>query len=349
MAGKSLVLTLIVFVSVVGASAASKEEILPAGTILHCTMDELNFSSKTAMAGDPVLCHLGPISTFGHSVFPRGAMLSGHLQDSKDPGHFVGKGWLELEFDRIILPGAEVMPLSAKMIGAPRLKADREGKLHGGGHPKRDVVEWMIPVLWPMKLVMLPARGPYPTLKGESRLTMRLMEDVLIPLPVAAQATVPSPPWAAPTRYIPSPYGLMRPASLVTREPVAPEIPVEEPTLTAASRSAPAPVPQPAVIDLPATESSPAELPSMQPVPKAPLAKASLAAEAPSTLVILKGGTAFLAREYWVHGGQIECVSEDREQKAFPLEKVDLYQTVRVNRERNVEFVLRTKTGVSEQ
>ena len=56
MAGKSLVLTLIVFVSVVGASAASKEEILPAGTILHCTMDELNFSSRTAMAGDPVLC-----------------------------------------------------------------------------------------------------------------------------------------------------------------------------------------------------------------------------------------------------------------------------------------------------
>jgi hypothetical protein len=349
MAGKSLVLTLIVFVSVVGASAASKEEILPAGTILHCTMDELNFSSKTAMAGDPVLCHLGPISTFGHSVFPRGAMLSGHLQDSKDPGHFVGKGWLELEFDRIILPGAEVMPLSAKIIGAPRLKADREGKLHGGGHPKRDVAEWMIPVLWPMKLVMLPARGPYPTLKGESRLTMRLMEDVLIPLPAAARATVPSPPWAAPTRYIPSPYGLMRPASLVTRETVASEIPVEEPTLAAASQSAPAPAPQPAVIDLPAPESTPAASVSREPAHEVPPPPAFPAAEVTSTLLILKGGSGFLAREYWVHGGQIECVSEDGEQKAFPLENVDLYQTVRVNRERNVEFVLRTKAGVSEQ
>lgn len=349
MAGKSLVLTLIVCVSAIGASAASKEEILPAGTILHCTMDEQNFSSKTAMAGDPVLCHLGPISTFGHSVFPRGAMLSGHLQDSKDPGHFVGKGWLELEFDRIILPGAEVMPLSAKIIGAPHLKSDREGKLHGGGHPKRDAVEWMIPVLWPMKLIMLPARGPYPALKGESRLTMRLMEDVVIPLPVAARASVPSPPWAAPTRYIPSPYGLMRPASLVTREPVSPEIPVEEPTLIAASQTGPVPVPQPTEVDLPAVESSPAEPASKQPVHEVQPAAASPAAEGPSTLVILKGGSAFLARDYWVHGGQIECASEDGEQKAFPLENVDLYQTVRVNRERNVEFVLHTKAGVAEQ
>ena len=68
-------------------------------------------------------------SSFGHSLFPRGAMLSGHLQESKDPGHFVGKGWLQIEFDRIILPGAEVLPLEAKIIAAaPVLK-------QAGGHP----------------------------------------------------------------------------------------------------------------------------------------------------------------------------------------------------------------------
>src|SRR5215469_13321972 len=222
MAGKPLVLSLILCVSAIGARAATREEIVPAGTILHCTMDEQNFSSKTAQLGDPVLCHLGPLNTFGHSVFPRGAMLSGHLAESKDPGHLVGKGWLQLEFDRIILPGAEVMPLAAKIIAAPHLKTDKEGKLHGGGHPTRDAVEWMIPVLWPIKILTLPARGPYPALKGESRLTMRLMEDVIVPLP-AARAAVPSPPWAMPTSYIPSPYGLMRPASMTTREP-APEI-----------------------------------------------------------------------------------------------------------------------------
>ena len=338
MAGKSVVLSLILCVSAIGARAAAREEIVPAGTILHCTMDEPNFSSKTAQAGDPVLCHLGPLNSFGHSVFPRGAMLSGHLAESKDPGHFVGKGWLQLEFDRIILPGAEVMPLAAKIIAAPHLKTDKEGKLHGGGHPTRDAVEWMIPVLWPIKILTLPARGPYPALKGESRLTMRLMEDVIVPLP-AIRAAVPSPPWAMPTSYIPSPYGLMRPASMTTRES-APEVrtvadsdaPLPGRALLADSRSI-----EPAI-----TQTSQATAaPVMQ--------TTSETAAAPSTVIVLKGGSAFLSREYWIQAGQIECVSGDGQQRAFPLEAVDLDQTIHLNRERNVEFVLHSKSGVLEQ
>src|SRR5246127_654894 len=241
MAGKSLVLSLILCVSAIGARAAAREEIVPAGTILHCTMDEPNFSSKTAQAGDPVLCHLGPLNTFGHSLFPRGAMLSGHLQESKDPGHFVGKGWLQIEFDRIILPGAEVLPLEAKIVAAPHLKTDKTGKIRGGGHPTRDAVEWMIPVLWPIKIINLPRRGPYPALKGESRLTIKLMEDVIVPAALPVRAAVPSPPWAQPTSYIPSPYGLLRPASLTTREPRSP---VVQTASAAATPNAPAYVEQ---------------------------------------------------------------------------------------------------------
>ena len=45
----------------------------------------------------------------------------------------------------------------------------------------RDIVEWMIPPLWPWKVIMLPARGPRPTLKGETVLSLRLMDDVEIP------------------------------------------------------------------------------------------------------------------------------------------------------------------------
>ena len=127
------------------ARAATREEILPAGTIIHCTLDEPNFSSKTAQVGDPVLCHLGAVAAFGRPVFPRGAMLSGHLQESKDPGHFVGKGWLELEFDRIILPGAEVLPLQAKIVAAPHLKVDREGKMHVAFERKSQAG---LPALW---------------------------------------------------------------------------------------------------------------------------------------------------------------------------------------------------------
>lgn len=336
MAGKSLRLTLVLCVLAVGARAASREEIVPAGTLLHCTMDEPNFSSKTAQAGDPVLCHLGPISSFGHSLFPRGAMLSGHLQDSKDPGHFVGKGWLELEFDRIILPGAEVLPLAAKIIATPHLKTDREGKIRGGGHPRRDAIEWMIPVLWPIKIINLPRRGPYPALKGESRLTLRLMEDVVVPATLPARAAVPSPPWAQPTSYIPSPYGLLRPASMVTRTSDAQTtkpavVTTNPPGLVEQMEQVPA-------------ERSPDELPATA----QPLGLSAPGATK-STLVILKGGSAFVSREYWVQGGQLQCVSEDGERKAFALENVDLYQTVRLNRERNVEFVLRSKGGVVEQ
>jgi len=80
MSRKYLILILSVFFLLVVSSAAAKD-FIPAGTILHCTMDEPNFSPKTAMVGDPVLCHLGPLGSFGHSIFPRGAQLGGHLQD----------------------------------------------------------------------------------------------------------------------------------------------------------------------------------------------------------------------------------------------------------------------------
>jgi hypothetical protein len=295
-------------------------------------MYEQNFSSKTAQVGDPVLCHLGPISAFGHSLFPRGAMLSGHLQEYKDPGHFVGKGWLQLEFDRIILPGADVLPLAAKIVAAPHLKTDRDGKIRGGGHPTRDVVEWMIPVMWPIKVLNLPRRGPYPALKGESRLTLRLMEDVVVPATVPLRAAVPSPPWTQPTKYIPSPYGLLRPASYVNRtssaQPSSPEV---------VSPNSPGYVEQ--MEQVPA-ERSPDEM--------AASARPS-AGNARTTMVILKGGSAFLSREYWVQGGQLECVSESGEHKTFALDSVDLYQTRRLNRERNVEFGLHSKSGVLEQ
>src|SRR5262249_49824665 len=83
------------------ATAQTKETIIPAGTLLQCTLDEPNFSSASAEMGDPVICHARGVQQFGHAMFPRGAYLAGRLVDSKDPGHFWGKGWLKLEFDRI--------------------------------------------------------------------------------------------------------------------------------------------------------------------------------------------------------------------------------------------------------
>src|SRR5215467_1182204 len=117
---------------------------------------------------------------FGRSLIPRGAYLSARLRNYRDPGHFVGKGWLQLEFTSLTMPGGSV-PMDAKVISAARYRVNGDGKIQGRGHAKRDAVEWAIPILWPIKVVTLPARGPRPTLKAETRIELRLMEDLVIP------------------------------------------------------------------------------------------------------------------------------------------------------------------------
>jgi len=302
---KPFLLTLLLCVSA-NIVARASDEIVPAGTLLQCTISEPNFSSKTVQVGDPVLCYLGHVAAFGHPLFPRGAELSGHLQDYQNPGHFVGKGWIQVDFDRIILPGAQVLPLSAKVISAPHMKVDAEGKVHGRGHAKRDAVLWAIPVFWPIKILTLPARGPYPAFKGEARLTLRLMEDMEFSLP-AVRSSIPMPPWVTPSRYDSSTSSLYRPASTAAPEPIA--------TLQ------------------PASFVQPAQQQSTEPM---------------STVIVLKGGAAWLARDYWLAAGQLHCVNSEGEEKLVALEAMDLYQTVRVNRERHVEFVLRSKDPVEQ-
>jgi hypothetical protein len=138
--------------------------------------------------GDPVLCHLRGVTEFGQQAFPRGSYLVGHLESAKEPGHFVGKGTLKLQFDRIGLPSGD-LPLDAKMIGTPGYRVDKKGEIVGKGHATRDVVEWMLPPLWPWKVITLPARGPRPRLKGETTLELRLMDDLLVP----QMASLPEP------------------------------------------------------------------------------------------------------------------------------------------------------------
>jgi hypothetical protein len=167
------------------ANAQAQDILVPAGTLLRCTLDEPNFSSATADIGDPVICHLSSLREFGQNVFPRGSYLGGHLEADKEPGHFVGKGYLKLEFDRIGFPSSDV-PVPSKVIAAKGFKVDRHGDIVGHGHATRDVVEWMIPPLWPWKIITLPKRGPRPTLKNEEQITVRLMDDIQVPRLVAS-------------------------------------------------------------------------------------------------------------------------------------------------------------------
>ncbi|HWY08812.1 MAG TPA: hypothetical protein VNY24_18255 [Candidatus Acidoferrales bacterium] len=179
-----------VMLLVLATGVHAQDLLVPAGTLLQCTLNEPNFSSATASVGDPVLCHLRSFQEFGHTAFPRGSMLGGHLEDEKDPGHFIGKGYLKITFDRVIVPTGDI-PLPAKVISAKGFKVDKQGDIKGKGHAKRDVVEWMLPPLWPWKVLMLPARGPRPTLKGEEPLQLRLMDDIVVSRNLSASIMVP--------------------------------------------------------------------------------------------------------------------------------------------------------------
>ena len=156
------------------------DQLIPAGSILTCSVSEGRISSKTTAIGDPVLCTLNPVEKYGRSVLPYGSYMEGRFEDYKDPGHFVGKGWMQLSFDRIII-GNRVIPVSAKVVQVPKYRVDEQGRILGNGHPVKDTIEWLIPVLWPLDLINLPRRGPRPVLKPETPLTLELMEDLGIP------------------------------------------------------------------------------------------------------------------------------------------------------------------------
>jgi hypothetical protein len=177
---KHRLVTLLLFLP--ASLSARAEQLIPAGSVMQCIVSEPNLSSKTAHIGDPVLCQVGHSELYGRSVFPYQSYLVGHFEDYKDPGHFVGKGWMELKFDRMVVGNDTVIPLTTRVVAtSAKYPVDRDGKIHGTGHPTRDAIEWMIPVLWPIDLINLPRRGPYPVLKPETRLTVMVLDDFGIP------------------------------------------------------------------------------------------------------------------------------------------------------------------------
>ena len=296
-------LTVVLWAVAPAAPQAMPAEVLPAGMLLQCSLEEPNFSSRTADVGDPVVCHLGAVAAFGYPVVPRGAYLAGHFQDYRDPGHFFGKGWINLTFDRLVLPGAVTVPLSAKVVSVPHFKVSRDGKIHGRGHAKRDAVGWAIPVLWPVKILTLPARGPRPTLKGETRITMKLLEDVEIPS-LSARATFlnPQAPGFKPSnRSTP-----LQPLDGVPSESSVASAAQERPKLVSSSYFR--------VAD-----------------PSAPQL----------TWLILKDGSSYLVRDYWFEFGKLECITLEGEHKLLPVGHLDLDRTIRLNQQRNVAFVIR--------
>jgi hypothetical protein len=257
------------------------------------------------------------MQSFGQSVFPRGAYLVGHLEADKEPGHFVGKGYLKLSFDRLGLPASDV-PLTAKVISVAKYNVDREGKIIGHGHATRDVVEWMLPPLWPWKVLTLPARGPRPTLKGEVRVTLRVMDDFTVP-------SATSPGWHR--------FGESSDFRGALNPPLQPHaVPAVALTAPAASSCGPAVSLTTASFSTGVLRTQPAAA-EQEPSPAS-------AWPANVTLFVSYDGAIFPASQYWRDHDQLVYLS-DGDRGAVAISMIDWAATSHVNSQRNVRVTLR--------
>src|SRR5712664_2079137 len=309
----------------VPASTKAQDILVPAGTLLHCTMDEPNFSSATADIGDPVICHLSALREFGKAVFPRGSYLGGHLEADKEPGHFVGKGYLKIEFDRIGLPDSDI-PVPSKIIAAKGYRVDKKGDIVGKGHATRDTVEWLLPPLWPWKILTLPRRGPRPTLKGEEQITVRLMDDIDVPRLGASARTYDRPP--APAAY--HSQSLRKPASLDTSEPAAKaDSHVSEISYDAASPRvesvASSEASSDANVNSPSSDAVATEVIQASPIPSRQPARVRL--------IALKSENVYAVTNYRINGGSLSYVLASGGTGSVDLTEVDWRTTSRLNAE----------------
>lgn len=324
----------------------TRDIVVPAGTLMTCTLDEPKFSSATVSVGDPFLCHPRAMQQFGQTVFPRGSYIVGHLEADQDPGHFWGKGYLKLAFDRIGLPDGDV-PLAAKMIAVSGFNVDRNGKIIGHGHATRDTVEWMLPPLWPWKVLSLPARGPRPTLKGEAQVTLRVMDDLVISK-VVRESTLPptTPGWRRfgeqPSSFTPSPVAPPRAFAAMSYQPAASLAPASA-TMIEVDNQAVSAIP----VDL-TEESKPAQtivasvtnsaaMPAQENTAPSP----RIAWPANATLFALADGSVFPATEYWRDQNQLLYVS-GANKGTVALRDIDWSVTTRLNSARNVRVLLRS-------
>ena len=307
-------LFLALFLVCLQPSAKAQATLIPAGTLLHCTIDDPTISPKTAQIGDPVLCHLNQFTQFGHAAFPRGSYLGGHLEAAKQPGHFIGKGYLDIVFDHIGLPNTD-SDLNARIVAAQGQKVDKEGDILGHGHAKRDLIEWAIPPLWPWKIITLPNRGPQPKLKSEQMITLKVMQDVELPRLTAYLSPSPSRYYGDPnarTNVAPRTQSYAQPSS----GPVAPQ-----------------------------SSSGVYYLPPTAPAMAPPVSLGPAQPELPSralTLVALKSEAIYPARDYWVAGSLLFYVLPDGSEASTDLKSIDWQRTTDLNAERGVRVTLRT-------
>jgi hypothetical protein len=161
-----------------------------------------------------------------------------------------------------------------------------------------------LPPLWPWKVLTLPLRGPQPALKGESQLTLRVMEDIVVPRSAMLQ-----PGW----HYF-GESSALQPSGEAT---------------PAASKDT-APVPQPA-----------AAQPVQRPMPAAARAQ-TVGDVAPErtdgssriTFIALKSEQTYAVARYRIDGKQVNYVLASGAAGAIGVSDVDWIKTSQLNAQR---------------
>lgn len=316
---KSLAFALLALIASAPSAAVAAERLIPAGSLIQCTVSEPRLSSKTVPVGDPILCQTSYASRYGMAMLPRNSYLIGRFEDFKDPGHLVGKGWMELTFNRMLIQPDTVIPIHARVVDVPGYVVDPLGRILGKGHAVRDTVEWTLPILWPIDVLNLPRRGPRPTLKSETRLTLKVLDDLGVP---------------ASDSPLPDPYGLYRrQPSAYTPPPAPPEPSVQMQQVDAdpyPAQSAPPPMP---MYRNASGIARPARMPYIGPGPDEPYNQSP-----PVTVVFNNGQPPALVYNYVLTPTTLYVL--DGYRYAVPLTAVDVAATDRVNRMAGVDFHL---------
>jgi hypothetical protein len=197
-------------------------------------------------------------------------------------------------------------------------------------------VEWLIPPLWPWKIITLPKRGPRPTLKNEEQITVRLMDDIQVPRLVAtgqyserpASYDRPRPSYRPQNFDRPPGGGGKKPSEQRSSEPVeavnAPESKIAD--VSYAAQDTATQEKQPEIANPSSTETGP----STETEPTAPNV-AKIRQTQRTRWIALKPGNVYAVADYRIHQGSVTYVLSSGAKGSVDITEVDWRKTSHLN------------------
>jgi hypothetical protein len=110
---------------------------------LRVKLSLLNQVSSKLPSGSSFQARLGqPVMRSGQALLPEGTVFEGHVE-TRHAGHIMRPGSVFMTFDRVLLPGGSVQPISLSLLSADNdaVKSDSEGMLHPALSKKRLAIQ----------------------------------------------------------------------------------------------------------------------------------------------------------------------------------------------------------------